>query len=148
MLERDDERLIRALQLAPRASFTQIAEVLGIHERTVSRRYSALRRRGVVRIFGVVNPLAVGMQQWNVRVRCRPDAAETLARALGARSDVAWVGIDMAGAEVDFVVRTLSQESRDLLLTRTLPRSAHVLGVEASVVLHVFLGLGAHDWAG
>lgn len=147
-MDRDDLRLIRALQLAPRASFARLGEVLGMHERTVSRRYNALRRQGIVRIFGVVNPLAVGLQLWNVRVRCRPDASESLAQALSSRPDVAWVGVDLAGAEVAFAVRTLSEESRDLLVTRTLPRSAHVLDVEASVVLHVFLGLGAHDWAG
>ncbi|MFT4081987.1 MAG: Lrp/AsnC family transcriptional regulator [Nocardioides sp.] len=145
---RDDLRIIRALQVAPRASFARIGEVLGLHERTVSRRYAALRREGVLRIHGVVNPLAVGHDLWQVRVRCRPDAAEPLATALAGRDDIAWVGITAAGSEVSFSIRSLSQERRDLLLTRSLPRTAHVLDIDAHVVLRVFLGMSAHDWSG
>jgi DNA-binding Lrp family transcriptional regulator len=144
----DDLRLVRALQLAPRASFARLAEALGAHERTVSRRYARLRRDGVVRVVGVVNPMAVGQQLWQVRVRCRPDAAESLAAALAARDDIAWVAVTAAGAEVLFSVRSLSAQRRDLLLTRGLPRSAHVLDVAASLVVHVFLGLHSGGWSG
>lgn len=146
-MEIDDLRLVRALQLAPRASFARIAEVIGMHERTASRRYRRLRREGILRIFGAVNPMAVGHQYWQVRVRCRPDASESLAAALAARDDIAWVGVTAAGSEVSFSVRSLSMEQRDLLLTRSLPRSAHVLDIDASVVLHVFLGLSSRGWS-
>jgi DNA-binding Lrp family transcriptional regulator len=146
-MEIDDLRLTRALQLAPRASFARLADAVGIHERTASRRYRRLRREGVLRIFGVINPMAVGHQLWQVRVRCRPDASESLAAALAARDDIAWVGVTAAGSEVSFSVRSLSVEQRDLLLTRSLPRSAHVLDIAASVVLHVFLGLSSRGWS-
>jgi DNA-binding Lrp family transcriptional regulator len=46
-MEIDDLRLTRALQLAPRASFARLADAVGIHERTPSRRYRRLRREGV-----------------------------------------------------------------------------------------------------
>ncbi|GAB3912040.1 transcriptional regulator [Microlunatus endophyticus] len=147
-MEPDDLRLIRALQMAPRASFARLAAVLGMHERTVSRRYSALRRQGMIRIFGLVNPMALGQQAWNVRVRCRPDASTSIATALAKRPDVAWVGISGAGSEVSFAVRSLSAESRELLLTRSLPRTAQVLDIEARVILHVFIGMESMDWAG
>lgn len=143
----EDLRLIRALQLSPRASFARIGSVLGMHERTVARRYRALVRDGILRIFGVVNPVAAGQQVWQVRLRCRPDGSEALAQAQAARDDVAWVGIAAAGSEVSFSIRTVSAERRDLLLTRTLPRTAHVLDIDATVVLHVFLGMGSHDWS-
>jgi DNA-binding Lrp family transcriptional regulator len=145
--EVDDLRLIRALQLAPRASFARIGDALGMHERTVSRRYRRLHGEGVLRVFGAVNPLALEQELWHVRVRCRPDAAEGLAGALAARDDVTWVGITAAGSEVSFSIRAASTERRDLLLTRTLPRSAHVLDIHAATVLHVFLGMGADDWS-
>jgi DNA-binding Lrp family transcriptional regulator len=145
---RDDLRLIRAFQIAPRASFAHIGTVLGVHERTVSRRYASLRREGILRIHGTVNPLAVGHELWQVRVRCRPDAAEALAAALAARDDIAWVGLAAAGSEVSFSIRSLSVERRDLLLTRSLPRTAHVLDIDANVVMRIFLGFSAHDWSG
>ncbi|GAA1950090.1 Lrp/AsnC family transcriptional regulator [Kitasatospora viridis] len=146
-MELDDLRLVRALQLAPRAGFARLAEVLGMHERTVARRYRRLHRAGVLRIFGVVNPLAVGHQLWQVRVRCRPDAAESLAAGLAARDDVAWVAVTAAGAEVLFAIRSHSAERSELLLTRGLPRSARVLDIGAGLVLHVFLGLGSQGWS-
>lgn len=146
-MEIDDLRLVRALQLAPRASFARLADAVGIHERTAARRYRRLRRTGLLRIFGVVNPMAVGHQLWHVRVRCRPDASESLAAALAARDDIAWVYVTAAGSEVSFSIRSLSPPQRDLLLTRSLPRSAQVLDIAASVVLHVFLGLGSGGWS-
>jgi DNA-binding Lrp family transcriptional regulator len=145
--EVDDLRVIRALQLAPRASFARIAEVLGMHERTVARRYRSLHREGVLRVFGAVNPVGLGQQIWQVRVRCRPDAAEALAAGLSARDDVVWVGLTAAGSEVTFTLRTVTTERRDLLLTRTLPRAAHVLDIDAAVVLHIFLGMSPDDWS-
>ncbi|OHV32502.1 MULTISPECIES: Lrp/AsnC family transcriptional regulator [Pseudofrankia] len=144
----DDLRIIRALQLAPRAHFARIAAVLGLPERTVARRYGTLRRDGVLRIFGVVNPATAGEHPWNIRVHCRPDGAEALAAALARRDDIVWVVLASAGSEVAFCMRSLSAEPRDTLLTRRLPRATHVLNVEASVVLHTFVGQHSDDWGG
>lgn len=145
-MELDDLRLVHALQLAPRASFSHLSGVIGIHERTAARRYQRLCRAGILRIFGAVNPMALGHQFFQVRVRCRPDASESMANALAARDDITWVGVTAGGSEVSFSVRSLSTERRDVLLTRLLPRSAHVLGIDTAVVLHVFLGLSSRGW--
>jgi DNA-binding Lrp family transcriptional regulator len=146
-VELDDLRLTRALQLAPRAGFARLADVLGMHERTAARRYRRLRREGILRTFGVVNPVAAGHPLWQVRVRCRPDAARPLAAALAATDGIVWVGVAAAGSEVFFSVRSLSAQQRDLLLTRVLPRAAHVLDIDARVVLHVFHGLSSRGWS-
>ncbi|MEU6581711.1 AsnC family transcriptional regulator [Nocardia sp. NPDC046763] len=76
-LEADDPRLVRALQLSPRASFAKLGATFGMHERTAARRYRRLRRAGTLRIFGMVDPMAAGHQFWQVRVRCCPDASES-----------------------------------------------------------------------
>jgi len=144
----DDLRIIRALQLAPRASFARLAAVLGLPERTVARRYGALRRDGILQIFGLVNPATAGEHSWGVRVRCRPDSAEALATALAQRDDIAWVVLSAGGSEVTFSIRSLSAEQRETLLTRRLPRATHVLSVEAWVLLHHFLGRHSDDWGG
>src|SRR4051812_31328337 len=62
----DDVRVIRALQVAPRASFASIAAALGLTEGAVSRRYRRLRADGVVRVAGVVDPGALGQSKWLV----------------------------------------------------------------------------------
>ncbi|MBL7519779.1 Lrp/AsnC family transcriptional regulator [Frankia sp. CNm7] len=143
-----DLRVIRALQLAPRVPFARIAAVLGLPERTVARRYQALHRDGILRIFGAVNPFRTGEHPWTVRVHCRPDSAEALATALARRDDIVWVALAAAGSEVVFSIRSPSAEQRDTLLTRRLPRASHVLDVEASVLLHSFVGQRSDDWGG
>lgn len=145
-LDRDDLRIIRSLQLAPRASFARLGATLGLPERTVARRYRTLHGAGVIRVVGLTNPVALGQQVWMVRVHCRPDGTEALASALAQRDDISWVALAAAGSEIHFSMRALSEEQRDLLLTRRLPRASPVLNIEAAVVLHHFLGFRPDDW--
>ncbi|WP_181781755.1 Lrp/AsnC family transcriptional regulator, partial [Pseudonocardia pini] len=72
VLDPEDLRIIRALQVDPRVPFAAMASVLGLSEPTVSRRYARLRRKGVLRVTGVVDPGALGQSRWLVRLRCRP----------------------------------------------------------------------------
>jgi DNA-binding Lrp family transcriptional regulator len=82
----DDVRIIRALQIAPRASFSSIALALGLTEGAVNRRHRRLRADGVIRVAGVVNPGALGQSRWLVRLRCRPGSVAAIADALAKRS--------------------------------------------------------------
>ncbi|MFE3056796.1 hypothetical protein [Nocardia sp. NPDC059239] len=40
--------------------------------------------------------MAAAHQFWQVRVRCRPDASESLATALAARDDITWAVVTAA----------------------------------------------------
>jgi len=147
-LDRVDRALVRALQLAPRGSFSAIGDVLRLSEQTVARRYRRLAREGVLRVVAVVNPEALGQSSWIVRVRCRPDGTVAIANALARRDDVGWVVLAAGGSEVTCAVRSRSRQQREHLLLERLPRTAPVLGVAASVVLHWFVGGRADDWTG
>jgi DNA-binding Lrp family transcriptional regulator len=147
-IDRLDQQLVRALQLGPRAAFSAIAAELGVSEQTVARRYRRLRRGGVLRVIGMVDPRALGQQDWVLRVRCRPDGASQLGLALARREDVAWVTISAAGSEVVCALHARSQAERDDLLVERLPQTTAVLGIAAAVVLHRFAGGGASEWVG
>ena len=82
MLHASDGLILHALQLNPRASFRRIAAVTAVSEQTVSRRYRELRRDGVLRVVGTVNPRVFGSAQWVARVRVQPDRVSDLAAAL------------------------------------------------------------------
>jgi DNA-binding Lrp family transcriptional regulator len=143
----DDLRIIRALQVDPRVPFATMASVLELSEPTVSRRYGRMRRMGVLRVAGVVNPGVLGQSQWTVRLRCRPGSAVAIAEALADRDDVSWVALSAAGAEVTCAVRSRSREEREDLLGHKLPRAAAVLDIEAAVMLRKFLGGRGRYWA-
>jgi DNA-binding Lrp family transcriptional regulator len=136
----EDLRILRALQLAPRAPFATIAAVLGTSEASLSRRHARMRRAGVLHVAGVVDPGAFGQTQWLVRLRCRPGSAAAIAESLALRADVGWVALSAAGTEVACVVRSRSQEAREDLLGTRLPRAAAVLDLEVSVVMRKFAG--------
>jgi DNA-binding Lrp family transcriptional regulator len=145
--EPEDLRIIRALQIDPRVPFAAVASVVGLSEPTVSRRYRRMQRMGALRVAGVVDPGALGQSQWMVRLRCRPGSVAAIAEALAHRDDVSWVALGGGGAEITCAVRSRSEDERDDLLGRKLPRAAAVLDLEASVMLRQFLGGRGHYWA-
>jgi DNA-binding Lrp family transcriptional regulator len=143
----DDVRIIRALQIAPRASFASMAVALGQAEAAVNRRYRRLCADGVIRVAGVVNPGALGQSRWLVRLRCRPGSTATIADALARREDVNWVALSAAGYEITCAVQSRTPEQREDLLGQRLPRTAAVLDINAFAMLRQFMGGRGHYWA-
>lgn len=143
----DDARIIRALQIAPRASFASIAVALGLTEGAVNRRYRRLRAEGVIRVAGMVNPGALGQSRWLVRLRCRPGSVAAIADALARRDDVNWVALSAAGYEITCATQSRTREQRDDLLGQRLPRTAAVLDINAFAMLRQFMGGRGHYWA-
>ncbi|QHA08945.1 AsnC family transcriptional regulator [Streptomyces broussonetiae] len=135
-----DRRLVHALQIDGRAPFSTIAEVLGVSDRTVARRYARLRSAGAVRVLGGVDPTALGAILWFLRVRCAPNASLPVAEALARRPDTSWVSLSSGGTEITCVVRTESEADSEALLLAKLPRTPRVEGVTAHSVLHAFYG--------
>lgn len=74
MVEFDDldRGLLHALQVDGRAPFRRIADVLGVSDQTVARRYARLRSVQALRVIGFSDPVLVGDDQWMVRARCAP----------------------------------------------------------------------------
>ena len=143
-----DRQILYAIQVEPRAAFSEVASVLGVSEQTVARRYRRMHTAGVVRVLGLVNPSRLGRTDWVVRVRVRPDAATALADALARRDDVSWVTLVSGGSEIMCITRPESDDQRDELLLQRLPRTAQVLGFGAQALLHRFGPAAGPDWTG
>src|SRR5271167_3867805 len=77
-----DRQLAQCLGIDGRASFSAIAEVLGVSDQTVARRYRRLR------------------SAWVLRLRCVPGSGEAIAEALARREDTAWVQLLSGDTEV------------------------------------------------
>ncbi len=140
-----DVGLIHCLQLDGRVPFRRVAEVLGVSEQTVARRYRALLADGVVRIVGVRRPAAYGQLSWVARIQTRPDSTAAVASALAGRDDVSWIRVAADGT-LSASLQVRSTAERDDLLLSRLPRHAQVLGLAVHSVLHRFTASGGADW--
>src|SRR4051794_9338407 len=107
-LDEFDRGLVHALQIDGRAPFSKIANVLGISENTVARRYRRLRSAGALRVVGSANGFLLGYTSWTIRVRCSPDAAGAIAAALARRPDTFWVHVLSGGTEISCNVQARS----------------------------------------
>ncbi|WP_170994413.1 AsnC family transcriptional regulator [Streptomyces sp. BPSDS2] len=142
-----DRRLIHALQLDGRLPFSRIAAAVGVPERTVARRYHRLRSRPALRVVGLVDGGRTGMLDWIVRVRCAPEALETLAVQLARRDDTSWIAPMVGGTELTCMIRTQQpgDDGRRSFFEQ-LARTAGVREVDAACVLRPVAGVGG--WAG
>lgn len=141
-----DRRILHALQIAPRAGFARMAEVLDVSEQTVARRYQRMRTEGLVRIFGRADPERLaGTTLWTLRIGCRPGTTDSIADALARRPDTSWVSVAAGGAELTCQVE-IADADRNLSLLHHLPRATNVLTFSAHQMLHRFVGRGEVDW--
>ncbi|MFA3875061.1 Lrp/AsnC family transcriptional regulator [Streptomyces sp. MMCC 100] len=140
-----DLRLLQALQLDGRAPFSRIAEVLGVSDQTIARRYRRLRTEARLKVLGMADHGRLGRTNWIMRLRCNPEAAEPLADALARRPDTSYIGLMSGGTEVMCAMKPRNQQDRDELLLDRLPRTRRVTSVDAYCVLHHFYG-GPLGW--
>ncbi|MEU8538416.1 AsnC family transcriptional regulator [Streptomyces sp. NPDC048717] len=143
-----DREIIHGLYCAPRSSFRRLGEVIGVSEQTVARRYSALRRDGVMRVVGLSGPAAQGRAEWITRLRCRPDAAGPVADSLARRPEVGYASIASGGSEIICTIRSAPGGGRDDVLLRQLPKAASILDMSVDLLLHAFSRPGTAGWAG
>jgi DNA-binding Lrp family transcriptional regulator len=140
-----DHQLLHALETDARAPFSRIAEVLGVSDQTVARRFRRLSAELGVRVVGVRDDERLGQDRWMLRLRCTPDAADALAHALARRPDTAWIGLTSGGTEVVCTTRAHSRDEHEELLLGRLPRTPGVMEIRAHQLLHRFYG-GPSGW--
>ena len=134
-----DRQLTQCLGVDGRASFSAIAEVLGVSDQTTARRYRRLRSAGALRVVGLKYPKWSGRANWFLRLRCVPGSGEAIAAALARRDDTAWVQLLSGDTEVLCSLRGDGSDGTESLLTR-LPRSGRIVAVTAYSLLHMFTG--------
>jgi DNA-binding Lrp family transcriptional regulator len=134
-----DRQLAQCLGVDGRASFSAIAEVLGVSDQTVARRYRRLRSAGALRVVGLRYPKSAGYASWFLRLRCVPGSGEAIAAALARRPDTAWVQLLSGDTEVLCSLRGDPSDGTESLLSR-MPRSGRIVAVTAYSRLHMFTG--------
>ena len=134
-MNRVDRQIVHCLQRHSRASFRLVAEVVGVSQQTVARRYRALLSDGAVRVVALSEPEHDGAHVWIVRIRCRLGAADVLGEMVAARHDVSWVSITSGGGELVCVTHGDPGTARGTALLQQLPHASQVLNVSAQQIL-------------
>jgi DNA-binding Lrp family transcriptional regulator len=137
-LDEVDRQLLHALTVAPRASFRLLAEVVGVSDQTIARRYRHLTAGVGLRVLGLIDGQRAGWVNWLVRLQAAPGTAQRIADTLARRPDTRWVRLHSGGAEIVCTVQARTPEQRDALFLRGMPGSRHVTAVTAHSILHVF----------
>jgi DNA-binding Lrp family transcriptional regulator len=140
-----DRQLIRALKVDGRAPLRRIADVLGVSDQQVARRYTRLRDEGAIRVRGRLDPRRLGHVEWVIRLQCVPPATLAIARTLSRRDDTHWVRLASGGTEIICNVEARSDRDRDTLLLGELPATRRVTAIGAHRVLRGLRG-GRNVW--
>jgi DNA-binding Lrp family transcriptional regulator len=89
-----DRRIIAALQLDPRASWSKVGDLAGTSETTALRRLHRMRAHGDVIVVGQADPLRCGFgKPVLLYFSAAPEKKLTLAAQLASRPDVAYVSL-------------------------------------------------------
>ncbi|GAA2404927.1 Lrp/AsnC ligand binding domain-containing protein [Streptomyces coeruleofuscus] len=123
-LDDDDLDLVAALQRAPRAPLSLLAQALGVSASTVGRRLARLESNRLLRVIGQVDLSVTGEgTPWHVWITA-PGRAVDVARRLVELPEAAHVAVTAGQADVYCVVQPARRaDARDLLTRRiaTLP---------------------------
>lgn len=93
-LEPVDARIVAALHRDPRASYPQLAILIGVSETTVLRRLQRLRRAGELVIVGAIDPQRCGLgHPALVQLQTEPGSTWRVAQTVATRTDVRYLTI-------------------------------------------------------
>lgn len=128
-----DMRLINALQISPRASWSALAPILDSDATTVARRWKALQRSGVAWTSGYRADLRRSFGAI-VEVDADPGKLQLVLKDLGLLAPAGTVDVVAAGASVVVTVIEQSQAALVDFLLNTLPTLPHIRDVRSHLV--------------
>lgn len=125
MIDRLDSRLLHALQIEPRASWSELAPVVGADAATLSRRWQRMRDEGIA----WVTCSAVGGYGALLEIDCSPRDMSAVAEALAEEPQV--VALDYTSGGRDLFA-TIYAEDQSALADYVTGRLSSLRGIRAA----------------
>ncbi len=142
-----DRRIIAALQMDGRASWTEIADACGTSVATVARRAQQLLASGVVRVAVIAPDInhAGPANLFIVRIKCAAGEQVQVAEELMQRDDVRLVSLVSGPFDLIAELIVRKDESLSARLVGDLQAIDGVLACETDLLLHTYKV--SHDWS-
>jgi DNA-binding Lrp family transcriptional regulator len=139
ILSEDELSLIHALQIRPRAAWTELAPVLGVAPATLAHRWETLREQGLAWITAYpVQKFGTGAVVAMIELTCDPEGVQQLVQTLTTDPRIASIEYAARGRDLILTVQTGSlDELSDLVLGELRShRSVRVTQTHACAALH------------
>lgn len=138
-LNLDNMLLLDALQLAPRASWSRIGEVLGITAVTAAKRWARLREGGIAWVTAAP-AMAVRTAQClaYVEITCHPEHRYTVANAIAQHRLAVSVELTTGGADILVSVAAADFQTMSHYLLAHLDQVEHVLSSRARIATRIY----------
>jgi len=141
-----DQRIAAALQVNGRASWLQVARVVGSSESTVARRAQRMIDAGKIRVIAVADPIKCDFgYPVLVQLKCKVGAALHVAHALANRPDVRFLALVTGSFDVVMELIVPSRRYLAGVLLEELPRIEGIKETTTETVLRNFKM--SYDWS-
>jgi DNA-binding Lrp family transcriptional regulator len=138
-LDNSDLDLIAALQCAPRATHSALADALGLSEKTVSRRLRRLTDDGILRVITESDLTRFSdSAPVHVEIECAAGTTTSVLAELVRRSDVRFAGITTGQSEIICELFPATRSARTQVLTEDIPAIHGVLRTRSHIVLRTY----------
>jgi DNA-binding Lrp family transcriptional regulator len=139
LLSEDELALINALQLSPRASWTELGRALGVDPVTVARRFHRLSAQGTAWVSFSPGPLL--LEQICVAyvvIDCAPGMTARVAGALSAHPHMVTIERTASGHDILATVATRDLPALSRYTLDLLPHLPGITAVRSRIVTHMF----------
>lgn len=137
-LDHLDRRIIAALQVDGRRTFSSLADEFGVPASSVRYRLKKLEDEGVLQVVGIANPLAIGFDRLAlIGVQVRPGSARAICKALAALPETSYVVI--TSGKFDVMVEVICRDVAHIVdvLENKIGALEDVVSTESFFVLEV-----------
>lgn len=145
-LDELDRRIVAALQIDGRASWTAIAERSDTTVTTVARRAQQLVSDGIVKVAVVPDINHAGPADlFIMRIGCTPGSTTAVAEQLSRRDDIRFLSVVAGGVDIIAELNTLKSDSLHARIIDEIQAVEGVQRCETDLLLHAYKV--AHDWS-
>ncbi|MBW1638429.1 MULTISPECIES: Lrp/AsnC family transcriptional regulator [Microbacterium] len=137
-LDHLDRRIIAALQVDGRKTFSTLAEELEVPASSIRYRLKRLEDDGVLQVVGIANPLAIGFDRLAmIGVSVRPGTARAVCTALAALPETSYVVL--TSGRFDVLVEVICRDVAHIVdvLENKIGALDEVVATESFFVLEV-----------